>query len=35
MNDRTGRRSAADLFPTHILGRPEVRELPAAPENTA
>ena len=27
--------SAADLFPTRILGRPEVRELPPAPENTA
>lgn len=26
--------SAADLFPTHVLGRPEVRDLPAAPENT-
>ncbi|MBP7000073.1 Nramp family divalent metal transporter [Amaricoccus sp.] len=28
-------RSAADRFPTRILGRPEVRDLPAAPENTA
>lgn len=27
--------SAADLFPTTNLGRPEVRDLPAAPENTA
>ena len=35
MDDRTGRGSAADLFPTHVLGRPEVRELPAPPENTA
>ncbi|WP_062208655.1 Nramp family divalent metal transporter [Aureimonas sp. AU12] len=25
--------SAADLFPTHVLGRPEVRELPPAPKN--
>ena len=35
MDDRTRRQSAADLFPTHTLGRPAVRELPAAPENTA
>lgn len=28
------RGSAADLFPTHVLGRPEVRELPPAPANT-
>ncbi|MBB5222949.1 hypothetical protein HNP73_002896 [Amaricoccus macauensis] len=27
--------SAADLFPTHVLGRPEVRELPAPPADTA
>jgi hypothetical protein len=32
---RGGRGSAADLFPTHVLGRPEVRELPPAPANTA
>lgn len=35
MSIDTGRRgSAADLFPTHVLGRPEVRELPAPPLNT-
>ncbi|WP_279481088.1 Nramp family divalent metal transporter [Aureimonas sp. SK2] len=28
------RGSAADLFPTHVLGRPEVRELPPAPAST-
>ncbi|WP_427025205.1 Nramp family divalent metal transporter [Aureimonas ureilytica] len=28
------RGSAADLFPTHVLGRPEVRELPPPPLNT-
>jgi hypothetical protein len=33
--ERFGGGSAADLFPTRILGRPEVRELPAAPDNTA
>ncbi|MBB3934012.1 Nramp family divalent metal transporter [Aureimonas phyllosphaerae] len=32
---RGGHGSAADLFPTHVLGRPEVRELPPAPDNTA
>lgn len=26
--------SAADLFPIHVLGRPEVRELPPAPNDT-
>lgn len=26
--------SAADLFPTHVLGRPEIRELPPAPKDT-
>jgi len=35
MTTRAGAGSAADLFPTHILGRPEVRELPAPPENTS
>ncbi len=32
---REARGSAADLFPTGVLGRPEVRELPPAPANTA
>ncbi|HJY24704.1 MAG TPA: Nramp family divalent metal transporter [Actinomycetes bacterium] len=32
--ERSGSGSAADLFPTKNLGRPEVRELPAAPDNT-
>ncbi|MEA3534542.1 Nramp family divalent metal transporter [Rhizobium sp. CC-YZS058] len=27
-------RSAADRFPTHVLGRPQVRDLPAPPEKT-
>ena len=35
MNEGTKGGSAADLFPTHVLGRPEVRELPPAPQNTA
>ena len=35
MNERSATGSAADRFPTRILGRPEVRELPAPPENTA
>jgi hypothetical protein len=35
MTERSASGSAAGLFPTHILGRPEVRDLPAAPENTA
>ena len=30
--ERSGSGSAADLFPTKNLGRPEVRELPAAPD---
>lgn len=34
MSERTGPSSAADLFPTKYLARPEVRELPAPPENT-
>ncbi|MGE3366244.1 MAG: Nramp family divalent metal transporter [Rhizobiaceae bacterium] len=35
MNQRAGSGSAADLFPTRYLGRPEVRDLPAPPQNTA
>ena len=35
MSERSDGGSAADLFPTHILGRPEVRDLPAPPVNTA
>ena len=35
MTERPATGSAADLFPTHILGRPEVRELPPPPDNTA
>lgn len=35
MKDANDQKSAADLFPTHNLGRPEVRELPAPPENTS
>lgn len=35
MTERSDRGSAADLFPTRYLGRPEVRELPAPPVNTA
>jgi hypothetical protein len=35
MTVRSASGSAADLFPTLILGRPEVRELPPAPVNTA
>lgn len=35
MTEAAVRGSAADRFPTHVLGRPEVRELPAPPENTA
>ena len=35
MNERSATGSAADRFPTRILGRPEVRELPPPPENTA
>lgn len=31
-SERVG--SAADLFPTHVLDRPQVRELPPAPPNT-
>ncbi len=34
LNEVAGGRSAADLFPTRVLGRPEVRDLPAAPDNT-
>jgi hypothetical protein len=35
MTERSRSGSAADLFPTRILGRPEVRELPPPPENTS
>ncbi|WP_152047042.1 Nramp family divalent metal transporter [Aureimonas psammosilenae] len=35
INQRIKGGSAADLFPTRVLGRPEVRDLPAAPDNTA
>lgn len=35
MNERSDRGSAADFFPTRYLGRPEIRDLPAPPENTA
>jgi hypothetical protein len=35
MTELSASGSASDLFPTHILGEPEVRDLPAAPENTA
>ncbi len=33
--ERPGGGSAADLLPTRVLGRPEIRELPAPPDNTA
>jgi hypothetical protein len=34
MTELSASGSASDLFPTRILGRPEVRDLPAAPGNT-
>lgn len=34
MTERSSGGSAADLFPTHILGRPSVRELPPPPVDT-
>ncbi|KQT69698.1 MULTISPECIES: Nramp family divalent metal transporter [unclassified Aureimonas] len=34
IHQTAGGGSAADLFPTHVLGRPEVRDLPPAPKDT-